>query len=1001
MASLRNIMNVDDDHVESHSLKPRESAPTCPPHPAPSVTASGYATAAVLSVATTSSPATAARSHRHSPPSYSLQRLGIDPSSSSSPSPFPPARPTPRVESDRRQSTASIDSMDSHYRHGHNHSHGHGYSRSHGRGHSVGSYPSAPMRPLVSGEDSPLKLTPITGRVSRAKKGLAVHVCEICRPPKTFTRAEHLRRHQLSHTPPELACEVLGCDKVFHRRDLLERHLQKHDHGGKRSKVTTPRQGTSARPRGSKSPGQVSQGNSPPQSMLPMPHSLSSPPPPAGSKPDPSHRAMAMAPGRWSTGQSTPQLREVRDELGVGEVKTEYIIDSMPSMQSAAARTTSGYSQPRTAPSTGLGLINSIPGLCVSNVTHPSIAWQGNPVLSSYSAPPSSVSRAQLAPAPTPSPGWNRSLAHPIVARSAPSPAVGSGSYPIPFGFAVSTTQTYPSMYGDGSGIPLSGYDEVIYGSAGPNAAVRSLSPQLALGPSSETLVTTPSALPSDRVVNPMACGRQPESASALSDLLPASLSSEVRSRLPVYIDIYWARVHPLYPIIHRATFAKESGMDAEHMDVLRCSMGAVATQFLQHREHRIAGSLLHSYASQKSVTLKSTHLSLSVMQATLLCEYYARFRGRSKESYRPSPRFDALCQMVANGQPAWDSVAVGCDNFQKWERWIRVESCRRLLAACFILSVGGIWYYEQPFTSVLGLDNFSPMMLSIPLSASTQQAWESESAAAWASIDLAGTRLRTVGEALQEVVSPSSVASMPLFDASLLLAAQALQLPRRRNPTEIELVEDASCIDIHDMTIPRMLPWSPGAYTYMALHYTPLHWLLSVSGDSWAFNKKISQVSTFTEYKKKLGKWQKSGSAAIATVFAAKALKISLNLGPDPRRDDNATLALPPAGAPWVDISDFWGIYVCALVCWAFGHEGKRNVAKSSRGAAVGWLLAVAEMEPGELQGLSGREESQGVVGVVHDVLSRDCLGGRSILYSDAVGVLRRLEEVGNWKWF
>lgn len=41
--------------------------------------------------------------------------------------------------------------------------------------------------------EMPVKYTPVTGRISRAKKGVPVHTCDICRPVKTFTRAEHLR----------------------------------------------------------------------------------------------------------------------------------------------------------------------------------------------------------------------------------------------------------------------------------------------------------------------------------------------------------------------------------------------------------------------------------------------------------------------------------------------------------------------------------------------------------------------------------------------------------------------------------------------------------------------------------------------------------------------------------------------------------------------------------------------------------------------------------------
>lgn len=80
----------------------------------------------------------------------------------------------------RRQSSTSADSMDQH---------GYGSaasSSSMGGGAGGGGYPpNHPRRPMGSpGPDVPIRLTPITGRVSRAKKGVPVHVCEICNPPK-------------------------------------------------------------------------------------------------------------------------------------------------------------------------------------------------------------------------------------------------------------------------------------------------------------------------------------------------------------------------------------------------------------------------------------------------------------------------------------------------------------------------------------------------------------------------------------------------------------------------------------------------------------------------------------------------------------------------------------------------------------------------------------------------------------------------------------------------
>jgi hypothetical protein len=47
------------------------------------------------------------------------------------------------------------------------------------------------------------------------------------------------------------------------------------------------------------------------------------------------------------------------------------------------------------------------------------------------------------------------------------------------------------------------------------------------------------------------------------------------------------------------------------------------------------------------------------------------------------------------------------------------------------------------------------------------------------------------------------------------------------------------------------------------------------------------------------------------------------------------------------------------------------------------------------------GRREAAGVVGLVRRKLESDCVGGRSRLYVDAVGVLGKVEDGAGWKWF
>lgn len=65
-----------------------------------------------------------------------------------------------------------------------------------------------------------------TGRVSKAAKGMPVHHCDC---GKTYTRAEHLRRHQQNHKPGTFSCDFEGCERAFSREDLLIRHKAKHN----------------------------------------------------------------------------------------------------------------------------------------------------------------------------------------------------------------------------------------------------------------------------------------------------------------------------------------------------------------------------------------------------------------------------------------------------------------------------------------------------------------------------------------------------------------------------------------------------------------------------------------------------------------------------------------------------------------------------------------------------------------------------------------------------
>ncbi|TGZ80630.1 hypothetical protein EX30DRAFT_364305 [Ascodesmis nigricans] len=89
---------------------------------------------------------------------------------------------------------------------------------------------TTPASPTNGHDAAALPETPTllsTQRVSRAKKGKRVHACKQQGCGKIFTRAEHLRRHQLNHSANvHYKCDM--CDKTFVRQDLLSRHIERH-----------------------------------------------------------------------------------------------------------------------------------------------------------------------------------------------------------------------------------------------------------------------------------------------------------------------------------------------------------------------------------------------------------------------------------------------------------------------------------------------------------------------------------------------------------------------------------------------------------------------------------------------------------------------------------------------------------------------------------------------------------------------------------------------------
>ncbi|KAI1336550.1 hypothetical protein F5Y15DRAFT_418858 [Xylariaceae sp. FL0016] len=911
----------------------------------------------------------------------------------------------------RRRSTESTESMDP-VGYG-----GHGQSSS-SSSNMAPSRPAAPMRPVpgASGEGGiPIKLTPVTGRVSRAKKGVPVHICDTCRPPKTFTRAEHLRRHQLSHRTPGFQCTYPGCDKSFHRADLLTRHAQRHESDDKSSKGTS---GTVSRRESVAS----TEGGPPGMSSVSHPSMVGGP---VTAHPD-------FSPGRPYHPNNTPVYRDTMNNPSSSSGPVMSPPQQHPSRRDSYRSTSAGSStyglssqmpfsmegspiagasfgieyQPRTSsPFCFIDQQSLVqqhpPSLTIPDTgllaRHEASPWTSSTPDSNFSTPSDPGQNRTYAQ------DWSSGLYPSGGSHGIPSPDGGLDHLaPAPFFVDTFTSSSQQPPYNHVMDLTVAHLDDhSLYEAQAQPYSVRSPTPPTVTlsAQSAEHLVTlAPTAI----LDGPAVLSRQKDSAAFFVPYIGAAcspatqLSPAVRNAVPEYLDIYWKRFDSLFPLVHYRSyeFAAEG--------VLRFAMAAVGSQFLQSKEDRANGQALHDFAARE--VRHCLQWNVQVMQTILLCEFFARFRGR-KVVHRRSELFQSLYSRVADPENPENHITTAADPATSWTEWIQAESRRRLLASCFVLDVHTSMYHEHSFAHISSKPN-----PPIPLTKHSEALWKAPSSEAWGSLwSSASNHSLSEPSSLSEnfTLTNERVAAAPPLDSAVFLASEILRLPRRASVPKLDL---SARMDLSSaQRISGLFPNSAVANTYLALHYTPLCDLLAVSGDSWIFSQKMLRPEEFSQRKASLAVWRGSLHAGAAACFAANALLAFLDI-----HDHNTTNANIRRGdrkdQNWRtrDISDYWAIYVCTLICWALGQCGTRttgeatahnfniNTIEAEREARE-WLIKVAGAMPEKVLHIRSRRGVAAIISIVRRRLEQEEAGARKgRLLMDTVDVLRRLADRG-----
>ncbi|KAJ2992599.1 hypothetical protein NUW58_g2110 [Xylaria curta] len=727
---------------------------------------------------------------------------------------------------------------------------------------------SRPM-PNVPGESSiPVRLTPITGRVSRAKKGVPVHICDVCKPPKTFTRAEHLRRHQLSHKPAAFPCPYPGYSGSLtyeHRKgQSLPTHDSEQDERSGTDISSDPRRRASHTLGFLQNPMLQTSGLSIQDEV-----STNSSYPGSASPYSSGQRDSFSAQGPVSP--SAPSSRSHSIDPTHSHSQDEYILSSVPfgihhhSSMDGSHFHSNLYGlefQPRRPPPYPYMSLEELPSLTIPDSNFPGhLSQESNWPSSASDSPYSTPDRAMIRGYDSPTPDVANSEIFCI------QPQYPSPQLPV---YRTVTTD-YPSYADDASYYELQSH---AFSVRSPILPTVTLSAQTA-----EHLVTLGSS-----VHPPAVLSRQKGPAALLGPYTDAVFLTSVPSAaalnaIPRYLDVYWKRFDTLFPLVHRRSLEKAAD------PILRCAMAAVGSQFLRSKEDRINSHILHGYALQEAG--HRPRWSIHVMQTILLCEFYGRFRG-SKAAFRPSEPFrsiylrDHLLSLVlspsnkhwrqySTSSPQVPNSQTSIDHdtstdHQHWDEWIVAESCRRLLAAYFVLDIHTSMYHEHSF-----FHDFHTPTPPIPLVKPSQHLWAAQDSETWQELLSSDPAQLKPASLADEETTASHVNAAPPLDRAVYLAAEAFRLPRRSPVSTPDISADLNL----DSTkrISNLFPESAVANTYLALHHTPLRDLLAVSGDSWLFSKKILEQEDFLQRKASVKSWSSSVHAGAASGFAAKAL--------------------------------------------------------------------------------------------------------------------------------
>ncbi|EAS36633.3 uncharacterized protein CIMG_01987 [Coccidioides immitis RS] len=774
----------------------------------------------------------------------------------------------------------------------------------------------------------PITYTPATHRISKAKKGKRVHLCQFPGCKKIFTRAEHRRRHELNHNPQaSFVCSVEGCGKGFHRHDLLTRHMEKHDSQARNRK-----------------PSPVQRRKSSQASVVSdKPASIPVPLPDHGLTPIP--RALPITTTTTAT-TATSSLAPPPSTLPHG-YGGEFTAPFW-------GQTGKPLDKSHTVPQTPYAHVDDVVPFSSPASSRSSSNSSPFPISSQFSVIeqfPEAVFSQQLTTSPTPMtsyPEWT-----PLEAAVTLPPQMLPTTQ---FGGDIPQTVGEPSLIywtsnrkvvdpGPAVPVPLSNLDGVEW------FALR------------RELTSTPGVLSGNDGL-------------AIIDL----------SKWQDCFESYWQYFHPLFPIVHRSSF-----FSTKPSPLMAGAMVAIGSQY-DRRPNSQEYSLALLEACQKILSKRGPITSrsrISDIQAVFLLEILSKYRSRKadvKVSHRLRTLYGSFIQdshwASQNPLAAYQSLSQkpSTDDIRKAHKfWVEHETRRRVLQAAFILEVQQSLLFQQPLATFLQ-STLDPTMreyrvspkVDLPFPCSSEL-WESSDIEQWAQSAKKYDPLvsSSARERIIKSVDGSGIDLDP-FQASLIFSQSLPNTSDLEDKMNIFIEKVAGKASSDDACNPRASYIRFMHHALLAAKHAPLQALLTVSGESWLFNRKVSETE-FQTAKERVHAWvsnaaeaktalwhamhvlrctigptdlnksevpiQEQRRASMDLHFSTPVQKTFLNSrhstpGVSPtsqKRKVSAKDALlgnptttlqQPSASPLTMLQSNWILYFCSLICWAYENR-------------------------------------------------------------------------------